>query len=440
MIDQFQIPPFLLPIYQACGTQYGIPWEVLAAINKIETAFGTNLNVSSRRRPRLDAVHPLDVEVLRRRRQRRRAQGPLQPRRRDLRRGALPARRPEATRTFAAAIFAYNHADWYVDEVLLYARQYGKLPDDLVGSLTGLTEGDRFPVAAEGPLRRRHLRAPGAQALEDRRRSAGNAADVDRARPRRRRGINIYSHEGAPVVAVNDGVIKKIGHDRHAGQLHRPPGRLRQPLHLRPARPRSSKVYPVPKQQKLSAADFKLVSPKRQGPDRGRHAAPPARSPTRKQGRGSRALERARPQRRVPTNTEELRPRLFALPRAAAERRPGATSAASSTRCSASGCPGYETFKTYFGGVLHFDRETMDAAPAPRGLEGDGGHRPRPGRQDRRRWRRTCTSRSGRPAAALRRSTRSRSSTAGSCSSRPRSTAPRARTRSRRRATSARSC
>ncbi|MCL4288066.1 MAG: hypothetical protein KJ006_10545, partial [Thermoleophilia bacterium] len=27
VIDQFSIPPFLLPIYQACGTQYGIPWE-----------------------------------------------------------------------------------------------------------------------------------------------------------------------------------------------------------------------------------------------------------------------------------------------------------------------------------------------------------------------------------------------------------------------------
>ena len=40
-----------------------------------------------RRRPGLDAVHALDVEGLRRRRQRRRAQGPLQPGRRDLRRG-----------------------------------------------------------------------------------------------------------------------------------------------------------------------------------------------------------------------------------------------------------------------------------------------------------------------------------------------------------------
>ena len=46
-IDSFQIPPFLLPIYQAAGIQYGIRWEVLAAINEIETDYGRNLSVSS---------------------------------------------------------------------------------------------------------------------------------------------------------------------------------------------------------------------------------------------------------------------------------------------------------------------------------------------------------------------------------------------------------
>ena len=41
------MPPFLLPIYQAAGIEYGIRWEVLAAINEIETDYGRNLNVSS---------------------------------------------------------------------------------------------------------------------------------------------------------------------------------------------------------------------------------------------------------------------------------------------------------------------------------------------------------------------------------------------------------
>jgi len=46
-IDKFAIPPFLLPLYQAAGIQYGVRWELLAAINEIETDYGRNLNVSS---------------------------------------------------------------------------------------------------------------------------------------------------------------------------------------------------------------------------------------------------------------------------------------------------------------------------------------------------------------------------------------------------------
>ncbi len=46
------------------------------------------------------------------------------------------------------AIFAYNHADWYVDDVLTHARAYASIPPELISALTGLTEGARFPVAA----------------------------------------------------------------------------------------------------------------------------------------------------------------------------------------------------------------------------------------------------------------------------------------------------
>lgn len=37
--------PFL-PIYQAAGKKYGVPWNLLAAIHKVETDFGQNLSVS----------------------------------------------------------------------------------------------------------------------------------------------------------------------------------------------------------------------------------------------------------------------------------------------------------------------------------------------------------------------------------------------------------
>ena len=55
---------------------------------------------------------------------------------------------PMPTRTSSRAVFAYNHADWYVDSVLLRARLIGGLPSDLVGSLTGLTQG-HFPIHAK---------------------------------------------------------------------------------------------------------------------------------------------------------------------------------------------------------------------------------------------------------------------------------------------------
>src|SRR5207249_3628961 len=34
-------------IWQAAGSRYGIPWQVLGAINKVETNFGSNLGPSS---------------------------------------------------------------------------------------------------------------------------------------------------------------------------------------------------------------------------------------------------------------------------------------------------------------------------------------------------------------------------------------------------------
>ena len=65
IIRKFRVPPFLLPIYQAAGIEYGVRWEVLAAINEIETDYGRNLNVSSAGAVGLDAVHPLHLAHVR---------------------------------------------------------------------------------------------------------------------------------------------------------------------------------------------------------------------------------------------------------------------------------------------------------------------------------------------------------------------------------------
>jgi len=216
VIDSFEIPPFLLPIYQACGTEYGIPWEVLASINKIETAFGTNLSVSSAGAMgwmqflpsswqtygvdangdgRKDPYNPVDAICA----------------------AAKYLKAAGGQDDLYKAIFSYNHADWYVQEVLLYARAYGKLPADLVGSLTGLTEGAHFPVAADARYADDiSTRAALRRATPKQRASYANAADVIASSPTRR-GINIFAHRGAPVVAVNDGVIEKSGHSRKLG-------------------------------------------------------------------------------------------------------------------------------------------------------------------------------------------------------------------------------
>jgi hypothetical protein len=217
IIDSFEIPPFLLPIYQACGTEYGIPWEVLASINKIETAFGTNLNVSTAGAVgwmqflpsswetfgvdangdgRKDPYNPVDAICA----------------------AANYLKIAGGTDDLYNAILAYNHADWYVQEVLLYARAYGKLPSDLVGSLTGLTEGAHFPIADDARYADDiSARAAIKSSTPGSRDSYGNAAEVISSSPTRR-GINIFSREDAPVVAVNDGVIRKIGNSPDLGK------------------------------------------------------------------------------------------------------------------------------------------------------------------------------------------------------------------------------
>jgi hypothetical protein len=218
VIDSFEIPPFLLPIYQACGTEYGIPWEVLASINKIESAFGTNMGPSSAGAigwmqflpssweafgldangdGKKDPYNPVDAICA----------------------AAHYLKLGGGNHDLYNAIYSYNHADWYVQEVLGYARAYGKLPTDLVGSLTGLTEGAHFPVAADASY------ADDLSAREALKRSApgagtayGDAAEVISSSPTRR-GINIFAAEGAPVVAVNDGVIEKMGHSSRLGNF-----------------------------------------------------------------------------------------------------------------------------------------------------------------------------------------------------------------------------
>ena len=187
-IDKFRIPPFLLPIYQAAGIQYGVRWEVLAAINEIETDYGRNLNVSSagalgwmqfmpatwkqygtdaNRDGKRDPYNPVDAIFA----------------------AARYLKAAGAGQDLRKAVFAYNHADWYVDCVLMRARVIGGLP----GRPRRLA--DRLdPGPVPGP-RAHPVRA------DDRRDS-----------------ITLFADAGSPVVAVQDGKIVK----RRAQRAPRP--------------------------------------------------------------------------------------------------------------------------------------------------------------------------------------------------------------------------
>jgi hypothetical protein len=211
VIQKFRVPIFLLPIYQAAGIQYGIRWEVLAAINEIETDYGRNLNVSSagavgwmqflpstwkmygvdaNKDGRKDPFNPVDAIFA----------------------AARYLRAAGGDQDIQKAIFAYNHAGWYVDTVMLRARMIAGVPADLVGSLTGLTEG-HFPVYA----RARYADDLAEKDAIKRVKRGANAAHVISG-DETRKGLDIFARGGGPVGAVNDGVVMKIGVSKTIGR------------------------------------------------------------------------------------------------------------------------------------------------------------------------------------------------------------------------------
>ena len=211
IIRKFRVPPFLLPIYQAAGVEHGVRWEILAAINEIESDYGRNLNVSSagalgwmqfmpatwkqygvdaNKDGRKDPYNPVDAIFA----------------------AARYLKAAGYENDVRGALFAYNHADWYVDSVLLRARLIAGVPADLIGSLTGLTEA-RFPVTA----RARYADDIAESQLFKRVKRGENAANVIESSDDRR-SVDIFASKGSPVVAVNDGVIKEVGGNRRIGR------------------------------------------------------------------------------------------------------------------------------------------------------------------------------------------------------------------------------
>ncbi len=245
-LDSFQIPPFLLPIYQAAGIQYQVPWQVLAAINEIETDYGRNLSVSSAgavgwmqfmpttwKEWGIDAngdgvadpFNPVDAIFS----------------------AARYLQAAGAATNLSKAVFAYNHADWYVNQVLLRAKLIGAMPQSVIGALTGLVEG-HFPVAAAA-----HYSDGSIVALTKHRVTGSNAAVTVDSNPDVT-GSSIYAKPGSPVVAVNDGKIVKLGDSATLGryiELQDATGNVYTYSELGSV----SSTYPVPKPVTINSSN-----------------------------------------------------------------------------------------------------------------------------------------------------------------------------------------
>jgi membrane-bound lytic murein transglycosylase B len=259
-IDRFRIPPFLLPIYQAAGIQYGVRWEVLAAINEIETDYGRNLNVSSagalgwmQFMPATWKAYGVDAN----------GDGEKDPYNPvdAIFAAARYLRAAGAEKDLRKAIFAYNHADWYVDSVLLRARLIGGLPPDLVGSLTGLTQGV-FPVAAKARYAGADADAVTKLKKVKRTRNAAKTVDAEKGRD----SLQVFSRNGAAAVAVQDGEIVKVGRNPRLGrfvQLRDAYGNTYTYGNLK----KVSTFYPVPKPAAVKRAEQRAAAAAEPGKD-----------------------------------------------------------------------------------------------------------------------------------------------------------------------------
>jgi hypothetical protein len=244
-IDSFQIPPFLIPIYQAAGIEYQVPWQILAAINEIETDYGRNLSVSSAgavgwmqflpstwKQWGVDATgdgvadpyNPVDAIFT----------------------AARYLQAAGASSNLARAIFAYNHANWYVQSILLRAKLIGGIPSQLIGALTGLAQG-HFPIAAPAEY------ADGSVLSLAQERVNGTNAAVP-IESSSATGTSVFARTGSPVIAVNDGKVLKVGDDPQMGHyavLQDTSGNLYTYSQLGSV----TTEYPVPRPVKLTADD-----------------------------------------------------------------------------------------------------------------------------------------------------------------------------------------
>ncbi len=379
-IDAFRIPPFLLPIYQAAGIEYDVPWQVLAAINEIETDYGRNLSVSSAgavgwmqfmpetwKKYGVDATgsgyadpyNPVDAIFA----------------------AARYLHAAGASKNLPDAIYSYNHAWWYVQSVLLRAKLVGGMPTQLIGALTGLVEG-HFPVAAAAKYADSSVTKLAKQRVKN-----SNAAITIESNGQK--ATNIFAKQGSPVIAVNDGKIVKVGHSQQLGnyvELQDATGNVYTYAQLGSI----PNLYPVPKPVTVTAKEIasELSQPLAPAPKTAASAgsqgsAPtvtvakatsmskgvslPVTPPASSQPAASHqpAASTAPPSGDAPTSiaTPMVKERLFADPHRAASYAAGGMLQIKNS------APSISNFQNYFSSVLHLGKNEYTLQPLKAGAK-----------------------------------------------------------------------
>jgi murein DD-endopeptidase MepM/ murein hydrolase activator NlpD len=200
--------PQLLAIWQQAGAAYGVPWQVLEAINKVESNFGRNMGPSSAGAigwmqfiPSTWERWGVDAN----------GDGVADPwNAQDAITAAARYLAASGGRTdIAGAILSYNHAQWYVDEVLQLAGLFGSGGVDVTFTL------DRLQVSLD------HARA----AVVHANRKLVAAERVFRARLARESALRAHANRARLLSdrlalekrAVQAGVVRASAHARVAG-------------------------------------------------------------------------------------------------------------------------------------------------------------------------------------------------------------------------------
>ncbi|HZU40590.1 MAG TPA: lytic murein transglycosylase [Solirubrobacteraceae bacterium] len=361
-IDSFRIPPFLLPIYQAAGIEYDVPWQVLAAINEIETDYGRNLSVSSAGAvgwmqflPSTWKTYGVDAN----------GDGVADPYNPvdAIFTAARYLQAAGASKNVGKAIFAYNHATWYVESVLLRAKLIGGLPGKLVDSITGLVQG-HFPVAAPAKY------ADNAVLKLAKDKVKGSNAAVPIASDPASKVVHIFAAKGSPVIAVNDGKIVDIGHNSKLGryiELQDATGNIYTYAQLGSI----PHLYPVPKPVKVTAKEIAKelaipAAPKPKGPASAgtqRAPAPPSKAKAKKLSAAPITLPVAPAPAAQPAAIAApmVKERLFANP-----SRPASYAAGGALQVRES-APQLSNFHDYFSDVLHLAKNQYTLEPLRKG-------------------------------------------------------------------------